>query len=64
MLSVDLEGRFMNVMVANPPATGRQATSCLTGNEARKMVQASKATKPAPKTKASTKPAPADLEVK
>lgn len=66
MLSVDLQGRFMNVMVATPTANGRQATSCLTGQEAIKIVQASKTVRPvkAGKPPAKTKIAPADLEVK
>ena len=70
MLSVDLQGRFMNVMVAAPAADGRQATSCLTGPEANRVVQASKTAKPVKagkspaKTKTAPKTAPADLEVK
>ena len=40
MLSVDLEGRFMNVMVATPNADGTRTFSCLTGSHASKQAAA------------------------
>lgn len=40
MLSVDLDGRFMNVMLAAPNADGTHSLSCLTGSEARKQAAA------------------------
>ncbi len=40
MISVDLEGRFMNVMVATPAADGSTALSCLAGSKAVKAAGA------------------------
>jgi hypothetical protein len=40
MLSVDLEGRFMSVMMATPNTDGTHSLSCLTGSQARKHAAA------------------------
>lgn len=59
-VSVDLEGRFMSVMLATPTADSGYALSCLTGHEAveqARLATAGQAPKPAPK-------APAVLEEK
>lgn len=45
MLSVDLEGRFMSVMVATQAADGTAALSCLTGSQAVKSASAAQTVK-------------------
>jgi len=45
MLSVDLEGRFMNVMVATAAPDGTAALSCQTGTEAVKAASAAQTVK-------------------
>ena len=64
-VSVDLEGRFMNVLVATPTAGGGHSVSCATGHEARDQVQKARVGQavklPVPPV---TSPAPAPLEEK
>lgn len=64
-VSVDLEGRFMSVVVATPNAAGGHTVSCATGQHARyqaRKARAVQATKPA--TPPAPAPAPTPLEEK
>ena len=54
--SMDLQGRFMSVMVAAPTADGGHAASCHTGREALKHARANTAAK-----RAKTIPTPAPI---
>lgn len=51
-VSMDLQGRFMSVMVAAPAADGSLAGSCHTGPEALKQAKANRTAKPAKSNKA------------
>ena len=64
-VSVDLEGRFMNVLVATPTEAGGHSVSCAAGHEARDQVRKARAGQPAkPAPVPATSPAPAPLEEK
>jgi hypothetical protein len=65
MLSVDLQGRFMNVMVVTPAVDGHASVSCLSGHEARKQAEAGKIapTVPVGKVPGGTATRAADPEV-
>lgn len=64
-VSVDLEGRFMNVLVATPTEAGGHSVSCAAGHEARDQVRKARAGQAAkPAAVPATSPAPAPLEEK
>jgi hypothetical protein len=64
-ISVDLEGRFMSIVVATPTASGGHSVSCATGRHARDQVRKASAGLPTePSTAPVTSPAPAPLEEK
>lgn len=61
-MSVDLEGRFMSVVVAAPGADGKTVASCITGPEALAKLKApasASGSKPPPARSAVSEPGPA-----
>ena len=64
-VSVDLEGRFMSIVVATPTAAGGHAVSCATGHDAREKVRKARAGQTTePPAPPAPSPAPAALEEK
>ena len=60
-VSMDLQGRFMSVMVAAPAAGGGQTASCHTGREALKQAKANRTAKRAKLKKAERIATPAPI---